>query len=466
MPSQTPVKGLLLRAMAANDMDKWSRNPMGEQEGDYPSAESAEQDAMPMKMGLLNRFSYPESKGSKPQFILPGESENDVPMMRVPHEDHIDQHEHFTDSRVEQQLNSPTLLPYNKIEQGFYSNHFNNSDNKELLNEMSKDINSSSWDSGKGQYPLLASNDPVQLLQWEKSPDSENKKGIQYYFDTFKKVDKVMDKALLEKWNEGLLRSSLNPNELKPFPLVAHPKTKEAPITFNGNEAPTPEFVNGSEIPTINRGKGSGVWGENPRRFSEFAKKIAIQAELPFVSIALPDATRHLQHYLGNTGEDYQVDLKRIVETTDAGRELYLSQRNGAIKYAIENAKDGVPLDFSSKRLEQRVFAEGTENWFYASGNFSGYSQSKVIRNGDNFSMKFELNYIDPYDWDRIKTPLFNAKDILDKDMAEFHKQGIAKDFLLTGKLPLIITWKVGNEMNPTVKIDQSKMPKPSHPQR
>jgi|GEM_PF-3845143 len=82
MPGQAPVKGLLLRVMAANDesdangsamqindVDRWSRNSVNKLEGEYPPSGPAEQDAMHGKMGLLNRFSYSESRSRNSNLI-------------------------------------------------------------------------------------------------------------------------------------------------------------------------------------------------------------------------------------------------------------------------------------------------------------------------------------------------------------------------------------------------------------
>lgn len=540
MQAATPAKGLLLRAMAANDDIGPDGNLTGQITGqsqrddEYKSPDSGKLDAIDNQMGLLNKFSFPQSSAVKSvpaSFIRQSElyarAPSSLPLfdedadfnpsrfLHDTHQPHDMRLENGLDGRAisvdaenqgqgrawdeglalydniipiiksnseqderqsphVQKLQggvplknySPMQISDTPFSEDQLLDHSDDSDSNEFLEAIPGYYNKLSQKNEKAQDPLLASNEPVSLLQWNSSPQSENKGTIQKYAEIIKKINKVGNKAMREKWNEAELSRTLNPNELKPFPLQPQPGTSDAPITFNGNEAPIPEFVDGLQIPAIKRGQGSGVWGEKPREFSASAKKFAAQVELPFMGIVLPDASRHLQHYFDNTGKDYQVDLKRIVETTDAGRDLYLSQRNGAIKYAMEHAKEGEPLNFSSRRLEQRVFAEGTENWFYASGNFSGYSQSKVIKNGDSFSMNFELNYIDPYDWDRKSTQLFGAGKVLDKDMAEFHKQGIAKDFLLTGKLPLIITWKAGNEMNPVVKIDHSKMPKPDHSQK
>ncbi|MDP1980535.1 hypothetical protein [Undibacterium sp.] len=516
MPSHAPVKGLLLRAMAANDesgvsepaaqtddLDRWSYNPMLEREEDA----SEDQAVMRGKMGLLNRFSYPDARDNETQITVPGEWKNDVRVIRNPYEEHINQLENFSDSHASLQLYAPVPLSYSKVGQGpdtkrsmpenlshpyfqemidknFPLNHRflkttntssldddsaerqNNLDSTVLLNEMNNNINSPSWGNSKTQYALLTSNGPGQLVRRDDAPISlkrEFKKFISEAAERTTNLKKNIWRAYDEKKQQQELLNTLNPNELKPFPLIRHPRTGDAPNTFNGKEPPAPEFLPDSTSPTINRGKGSGTWKENETEYLSIAGKKVTQGLLTPLEILYPDATKHLQHYFDNNGEDYHVDLKKIVETTDAGRDLYLSQRNAAIKYAMENAKDGVPFSFSSKRLEQRAFAEGSENWFYASGNFSGYSQSNVIKNGDEFNMNFELNFVDPYNWDRKNTDIGLLK-IADDTLAKLHKQGIAKDFLLKGKLPLIITWKSGSEMNPVVKIDQSKMPKPGGP--
>lgn len=275
-------------------------------------------------------------------------------------------------------------------------------------------------------------------------------------FDILKKLQNKIELAAEQSLKEMNLLRTLSPDELRPFPLVLN-KFGEAPLTFYGQEPPPPTFVLGQSAPLIVRGVGSGEWGVDSPTASKVSLKVAAQIELATLTSVFPDAARHMQHFFENTGTDYQVDLKRIVETTDAGRELYLSQRTAAIKYAVANAVDGVPLSFVSSKLEQRAFAEGNENWFYASGGFSGYSRSTVTKNGDQFSMKFELNFVDPYNWDRGQTNLggFNVKDSF---MADFHRQGIAKDFMLVGKLPLTISWSSGGEWNPTVKVDSQKL--------
>ncbi|MFZ6746992.1 hypothetical protein ACO0LC_27505 [Undibacterium sp. JH2W] len=93
MSGPAPVKGLLLRAMAGNDeaavgepkvqlndLDKWSRNPMDEREEDA----SAEQDAMRGRMGLLNRFSDPDSWGKNSNMIDSNKQQVDTLESRDP----------------------------------------------------------------------------------------------------------------------------------------------------------------------------------------------------------------------------------------------------------------------------------------------------------------------------------------------------------------------------------------------
>jgi len=515
MPSPAPVKGLLLRAMAANDessvsepatqtddLDGWSHNPVDEREENA----SEDQAAMRGKMGLLNRFSYPDSRGNTLKITSPTDWKNEISVMRNPYGENTGQYENLIDSRLsfplnissprldddvdrgpetnqlmtedsnhlylQRRINSKSPSGYGRVQtldttttnDNFFLRQNNQGDDV-LLNEMNTSINRPSWDDGRATYTTLASNDLSQLVRrgdTQNSDKIEHEKSLKEYAERAKSLGKKVRQAYDQKKQQDQLLSTLTPDELRPFPLVLHARTYDAPNTVNGKEPPPPEFLPSLTTPTIIKGKGSGTWKESEPTYLRIAEKITAQGILEPLDILYPDASKHLQHYFGNTGNDYQVDLKRIVETTDAGRDLYLSQRNGAIKYAMENAKDGVPFSFSSTRLEQRAFAEGTENWFYASGNFSGYSQSKVIKNRDNFSMNFELNFVDPYNWDRKDTDI-GALMIKDVDLAEFHRQGIAKDFMLTGKLPLIITWKAGNEMNPTVKIDQGRMPKLSN---
>ncbi len=90
----TPTRGLLLRAMAANDdmnpdaslapqaqmagLDRWPRNSMDRHEGGYSSYDSAEQD-VPGQTGLLNRFSAPGTGKGSTDYVTMMAKNSDAP---------------------------------------------------------------------------------------------------------------------------------------------------------------------------------------------------------------------------------------------------------------------------------------------------------------------------------------------------------------------------------------------------
>ncbi|MCH8622835.1 hypothetical protein [Undibacterium sp. TS12] len=259
-------------------------------------------------------------------------------------------------------------------------------------------------------------------------------------------------KDIWKRVEEGKINPTLTPDELKPFPKVL--THGWAPITDAGEGGTAaPEFTLGSTPPPIRPDKGAGTWASELPQLSSSAQKLMIQQSLlPYAKLIYPEAARHMAHYFNNTGDDYQVNLKRIVETTDAGRDLYESQRNSAIDFAMKHAVDGEPVTFTSKRLEQRSFGEDT-NWYYASGNFSGWSRATVTKNGDDFSMDFDLHFFDRYNWDKDKKLHLEGFSVKDNTMGTYHRQGLAREFNLVGQLPLTIKWKAGDESNLQVRI-------------
>lgn len=187
---------------------------------------------------------------------------------------------------------------------------------------------------------------------------------------------------------------------LKPFPFGRFTKLND---TIVGREYDyVPEFIIGTNAPKIKDDKGSGSWGSLPLPTELVQSKRALQLGTLLVKSKWPDAADFMWHYLENTGTDYVVDLKRIIETTDAGRDLYLTQRDAAMRFATKNAIDGKPLSFVSKRLDQYTFQDNA-NWFYAVGNFSGWSKATVVKSGDQYSMDFDLNFHDRYNWNNGK---------------------------------------------------------------
>jgi hypothetical protein len=243
-------------------------------------------------------------------------------------------------------------------------------------------------------------------------------------------------------WAKEKAVTSTDPDILRPYrvKLDSDGYSEVQTSTVKGG-AVEPKFVIGAYSPNFMPGDGSGVWGsEEPSMLKRFQKFEIVEDLLPLAQAAgKPEAAGMLKHYFDNTGTDRQIDLRKIVETTDAGRDLYISQRNAAMKYAMDNAVDGHNITFASTRGEQRVFS-GNDDWFYASGNFTGWSKSTVYKNGNDYTMSMDLNFYDPYNWDRNGTQFFFGT-VEDKDLALFHKQGLAKDFTIRGKLSVEIQW-------------------------
>ncbi|WP_426335765.1 hypothetical protein ACN9MY_16425 [Pseudoduganella sp. R-31] len=132
-------------------------------------------------------------------------------------------------------------------------------------------------------------------------------------------------KSLWEQVNKSRVRS----DELIPYPKdynVKEPKNWVA----KGEEV-DPVFRIGASDPPRRPDIGSGTWKSEDATLVSRMEKQSILSSLNGVEVIWPDAVAHLRHYFENTGEPLTVNLQRIVETTPAGRDFYINQRNAAL---------------------------------------------------------------------------------------------------------------------------------------
>lgn len=167
-------------------------------------------------------------------------------------------------------------------------------------------------------------------------------------------------------------------------------------------------------------------------------------------SLGMPNAAKFMNHYLGNTGKQYTIDVASMM-SSDSGA---LSCRNTAINNALRAAE---ALAREGKTFTINQLSEGhpmqwqlaTNDWQYSLGSY--FDDVDVINltvtEIDGVKVySADIKYIvtDFYNWDTTDYNKF--KDIISPhQLHELHKAGKAREFLSYGEITYKnITWTEG----------------------
>ena len=166
--------------------------------------------------------------------------------------------------------------------------------------------------------------------------------------------------------------------------------------------------------------------------------------------INLPMASTLMNHYLKNTGENYNLDVAKFI-SEDSGA---LACRNTAINNALRAAE---ALARKGKTITIGQLTEGhpmqwelaTDNYRYALGSY--FDDVDVINltvtevNGvKTYTADIKYIVIDFYNWDTNDYNDFKGI-VSPHELHELHKAGIAREFLTYGEVTYkSITWTEG----------------------
>lgn len=207
-----------------------------------------------------------------------------------------------------------------------------------------------------------------------------------------------------------------------------------------------PNFIKGTSDPTLIPDIGAGNWKSKSKTADMIALKTLIQSKYHYAYVLVgSDATKHLAHYFGNTGSDYTIDLKGMIDQVPSAKRLYLQELNDA-KLDFAGVSPGEHIFTSSRTRNGYNDKNENRNWFFAIGGYSVWSKGRVVISRSpggkkGFYMEFEYKFFDRYNWDKGKSvELYDVK-ITDEFMGEFHRQGLAREYNCYGSVKDIITW-------------------------
>ena len=173
-------------------------------------------------------------------------------------------------------------------------------------------------------------------------------------------------------------------------------------------------------------------------------------------SLAYPNASSFMKHYLKGTGADYEIKM------TSSGffkssytKEHRITRITQAMRAAEALAVEGGSVDIYQQGEIVNAFPNTTEgkldDWYLSVGsyftciNMLGVTVNVAQDGTKTYSATVEYNVVDFYNWDP-NNPYRQFKDLLPspQDLHELHKAGIAQEFISSGVVKYSITWTEG----------------------
>lgn len=181
-------------------------------------------------------------------------------------------------------------------------------------------------------------------------------------------------------------------------------------------------------------------WGE--RVTGEKMKILAEGADWQ----GMNDASRHMAHYLGNSGEDMDLPVDTMMSDDEGFRNhvddsIRMHQdewREMALAEFRKNGGQPVAIPVETGNRDYSFNQNSHENWFYAVGsarsNVSGVVTVVPDSNREpRVGLDYQANTWDRYNWDKDKGVKIGPMDIPDGEMARMHTTGLAREFDMSG---------------------------------
>lgn len=206
-------------------------------------------------------------------------------------------------------------------------------------------------------------------------------------------------------------------------------------------------YQTGTADPRLRHDPGAGAWRSKPATAGTVAQLAAIRSILGVPTMVYPgtNATKHMEHYLNNTGRDYVIDLEDMIASVPTAKRAMIAEFRQAQNF-ITALPNGTHY-FTSRAGESAYNYKGeSADWFFAIGGYTywgkGVAKVSAGTRGRLFEVDFEYHVYDRYNWDGGKKVTIGGIEVTDEFMGEFHRQGLAKEFDCHGKIARRFTWE------------------------
>jgi peptidoglycan hydrolase-like protein with peptidoglycan-binding domain len=213
----------------------------------------------------------------------------------------------------------------------------------------------------------------------------------------------------------------------------------------------TAHYELGSADPPMTPDKGAGGWKSRPQTATYTALKAAVFGVLPHATVIIgDDAVKHMAHYLGNSGSTYRIDLEGMMEEVPAARNALQAEAAQAQEFVemLGTGKHAI-----TSRTAEPDYNDKAEswNWYFAIGGYKSWGRGEATvqdgPKGRNYVLDFEYKFFDRYNWDKGKSVKIFDVTVTDEFMAQFHVQGLAREFDCVGAIRRRLSWRHGEEI-------------------
>lgn len=219
---------------------------------------------------------------------------------------------------------------------------------------------------------------------------------------------------------------------------------------------PEPERARGSGSGELDRRvgthggqtDGSGDWGSesDDRGVTDRANhymwtRVALAAE----TMGMPNAARHMRHYLGNTGATLTVNADAMLRDVALLRDAYDRQLADARQRAeLRVAGMGANVAATNfqltgeRRSDVYCSQSASRDWYFAIGGFTYWYTAEVqvepVEGGaPRLTMLFTLHVFDRYNWDQGKAVEIAGITVRDEQLGRLHRVGLAQEYDVNG---------------------------------
>lgn len=211
------------------------------------------------------------------------------------------------------------------------------------------------------------------------------------------------------------------------------------------------KYVVGDKPPAVTMDVGSGNWCSSLPTMRAAALKQYLQLLMMFDSIQLragPEAIAHMRHYLGNTGDDYLIDLNKYMQRAPALAYVHRDELKRAREF-VETLPPGThPI--TSAKASWHSFAEG-DALYFAIGGYKYWGQGDAVVEHHpglrRFALDFRFHFFDRYNWDTGKAVNFGKRKVRDSMLQELHRQCYAREFNVYGMTRTRVEWEYAVEV-------------------
>lgn len=208
-----------------------------------------------------------------------------------------------------------------------------------------------------------------------------------------------------------------------------------------------PNYKLGTDDPTITPDPGAGAWNSESKTIKMRAREAALRAVLGGAYVVIGDnAVKHLAHYLDNSGRNYTIDLKGLINDVKGEKELYNRELSEAKRY-VESLNRTGRFEITSRTARGGYIQQSeNRNWYFAVGGYSAWGKGVAQVTSDaagrkSYRLEFKYKFYDRYNWDGGKKVTIFGQTITDEFMGRFHREGLAREFNMYGSYKKTVTW-------------------------